>query len=355
MPITESTAPYIAEVCDNWYIASTIRNRINEKQLTTEEGVRDALTLETTAGKGAVAKMWGEYLLAAFPPFDGASSGNGPKTGPSQRLHPTAASEKPRINGPTARKIVLYLASREPEERTRKQIRADLELDEPDDELEVKLHQLVKADIIADGSTNFRYCGLGDRVFAMVFRRIYGEEIEDLSVREIEAEFKQELATARRQAARHRGAAAEYKVRYRLFMASLRGATLADVVTQGAPEGIVLGPFSTLRKAHFHPDPDHSVEIDVHAVHEHEDGTDLMVEVKDWERTATADAARRFVEVKEKLSAQIERRTVFLFYSESGLSEEAEATLREAGALILDPEKLAGYEALLSRRTRCPG
>ncbi len=68
-------------------------------------------------------------------------------------------------------------------------------------------------------------------------------------------------------------------------------------------------------------------------------------QVKNWERKATTDAARRFVEVKEKLSGQIERRTVFLFYSKSGLSQEAEATLREAGVLILDPEKLARHEA----------
>ncbi len=31
------------------------------------------------------------------PPFDGASSGNGPKTGPGQRLRPTAASENPLL------------------------------------------------------------------------------------------------------------------------------------------------------------------------------------------------------------------------------------------------------------------
>ncbi len=172
VPITGETAPYIAEVCDNdpFYIASTIRNRIAEKDLTTREGVRDALSLETTAGKGAVARMWGEYLLAAFP----------------------------RLNGENARRIVLYLAGHEPEERNRRQIRTDLNLDMPDDELEVKLHQLVKADILANGSSNFHFRGLGDRVFAMVFRRIYGAEIEELSVEEIEDEFKRELATVRR-------------------------------------------------------------------------------------------------------------------------------------------------------------
>ncbi len=45
-----------------------------------------------------------------------------------------------------------------------------------DQELEGRLHKLVKADILAEGSSNFRY--RGDRIFAMVFRRIYGEEIE---------------------------------------------------------------------------------------------------------------------------------------------------------------------------------
>jgi hypothetical protein len=317
VPITEETAPYIAEVCDNdpWYIASTIRNRVGEKDLTTWEGVREALTLETTAGKGAIAKMWSEYLLAAFP----------------------------RINGTTSRKIVLYLARHEPEERTRRQIREDLKLDMPDDELEVKLHQLVKADILADGASNFHFRGLGDRIFAMVFRRIYGSEIEDLGVEEIEADFKSELATARRQTAYHKGAAAEYKVRYRLLMASSSGATFADVVTEGAPEG-TLGPFRTLRKARFHLDQEESVEIDVHGVHEQEGGTDLMVEVKNWQRAATADAARGFVETRQRLGDQLERPTVFGFYNEAGLSPEAETILLEGGVLILDPKKLARFE-----------
>jgi hypothetical protein len=298
--ITGETAPYVAEVCDNdpFYIASTIRNLPEEKDLTTREGVRDALTLEITLGKGDIARMWNEYLLAAFP----------------------------RINGAAARSIVLYLARHEPQERTRKQIREDLGLDIPDDQLEVKLHQLVKADILARGASNFHFRGLGDRIFAMVFRRIYGAEIEELEVEEIEDEFKRELARARGQAARYKGFAAEYKVCYRLLMASLRGATLAAVVKGDVPEDV-------------------AVEIDVHAVNEDPDGVDLMVEVKNWDRPVTADAARRFVEVRGGVEELLERRTLFLFYSESGLSEEAEAVLREAGVLVLDPEKLARYEA----------
>ncbi len=70
-----------------------------------------------------------------------------------------------------------------------------------------------------------------------------------------------------------------------------------------------------------------------------------MLEVKDWEREPSLDAVRRFIEVKDALTGHLKRRTVFLFYSESGLGEEAAATLAEAGVLVLDPEKLAGFEA----------
>ncbi len=178
----------------------------------------------------------------------------------------------------------------------------------------------------------------------MVFRRIYGEEIERVSVEAIEDDFKKQLATAKGKISQQKGLAAEYKVRYRLLAASLRGATLADVVAEPHP-GPALDRFATIRKARVHLDQEHSVEVDLHAVSERADGTDLMIEVKDWQGEVTRDAVERFIHVKESLAGRLERRTVFLFYSESGLSDELAAGLAEAGILILDPEKLARYEA----------
>jgi len=317
VPITDETAPYIAEVCynDPFYIAATIRNRPREKDLRTREGVLDALTLETMPGKGQVARMWMEYLWAAFP----------------------------EVNDKNARKIVLYLAAHEPEERGRDQILEDLDLDLTDQELEERLHKLVKADILADGSSNFHYRGLGDRIFAMVFRRIYGVEIERVSAGKIESDFKRQLDSARRQAARHKGQAAEYRARYRLQVASLAGATLADIVTNPR-EGLTLDRFSTIGKARFYLDQEQSVEVDLHAISEREDGTDLIVEVKAWDREVTRSEAAAFVATKEALAGRLEKQTGFLFYSESGLSREAAAMLDEAGIMIVDVPKLAGYE-----------
>ncbi len=320
--VTDETAPYIAKVCDNdpFYIAATISNQSDEKDLTTEQGVRDALTFETVVDQGEIAYVWGEYLAGAFD----------------------------RVNKKNSRKIVLYLAKHEPEERNRDQIREDLKLELTDEDLAERLHKLVMADILAKGSSDFRYRGLGDRVFAMVFRRIYGEEIDRVSVGEIDDDFKRQLAGLKGQLSVHKGSAAEYRVRYRLLVASLSGATLADVVedSEDASLGAIpIGPFTVIRKARFYVDQEKSVEVDLHAVHEDDAGTDLMIEVKDWEKEPSLDVVRRFIAVKEALAGHLKKKTVFLFYSESGLSEEAAALLREAGILVLDPEKLAGFEA----------
>ena len=320
VPISEATAPYIAQVCDNdpYYIAATISNRPDEKDLTTEEGVRDALSFETVAGQGRIAHVWHEYLLDAFA----------------------------RINDVNARKIVLYLARHEPEARTRAQIRDELDLTLTDEELEKRMHQLVKADILAYGSSYFHYRGLGDKVFAVFFRRLYGTEIEQLDDATIVDDFKRQLAAAKGHIAIQKGTLAEHRVRYRLLVSSLRGATLDDIVTDcPGQDATPVGSFASIRKARFFVDQEKSLEIDLHAVHESDDGTDLMIEVKDWETEPPMDAVRRFVAVKNALDGQLKRRTVFLFYSESGLGEDAVAALNEAGVLVLDPAKLAGYEA----------
>ncbi len=214
----------------------------------------------------------------------------------------------------------------------------------PEAKLEKRLKQLVMADILAQGSSNFHYRGLGDRVFAMVFRRIYGSEIDEVGVEEIDEDFKRKLASLKGQLSVYKGALAEHRVRYRLLVASLAGTTLADVV-QGCEDATPVGPFTLIRKARFYLDHDKSVEVDLHAVHEDDDGTDLMIEVKDWAKEPAQGAVRRFLEVKGAVEGQLARKTVFLFYSESGLSEEATATLREAGVLVLDGERLAGFEA----------
>ncbi len=326
VPITGETAPYIAEVCENdpFYIAATIRNRSEEKDLTTRDGVRDALTFETVIDQGAIAKVWNEYLLDAVA----------------------------RVNDINAHRMVLYLASHEPEERTRKQIKDDLELEMSDTELGKRLKQLVKADILARGGSSFDLRGLGAPSFAKDYRRIYGAEIEHTSVASIDDDFKRQLASARGLASWHKGRAAEFMVRYQLLVASLQGATMGDIcVGPPLPEGVGelrLGPFQSIRKARFYVDQERGFEADLHAVCDPaagEDGVDLIIEVRAWEKGVSRQAVLRFILMKEALEGQLERRTVFLFYCEGELAEDLCVLLRDAGIAIIDAARLASYEA----------
>ena len=114
-------------------------------------------------------------------------------------------------------------------------------------------------------------------------------------------------------------------------------------------EGLTLDRFTTIRKARFYLDQEHSPEADryagrLHAVSEQDDGTDLVVEVKAWNRELTVAAATPFIEAKESLGSHLGQKTAFLFYSESGLGQEAAAMLERAGIMIVEVAKLAGYE-----------
>ncbi len=79
-----------------------------------------------------------------------------------------------RVEG--ARRIVFYLAAYDPAQRTRAQIRDDLSLTMT--ELELGLHRLVMAGILAYGPSRFDFQGLGDKIFAKWFRDRYGEEVK---------------------------------------------------------------------------------------------------------------------------------------------------------------------------------
>jgi hypothetical protein len=166
-PVTDETAPLIAEVCDHdpYYIAQVMMSNYEHKDLTDAGSVLETLKHETTLPGGQIAKMWMEYIWEAFD----------------------------KVNDRNAKAIVLYLARYGDEERTVDQIIRDLHLDMSPDELQEKLYKLEKADIIAMGPSFSRYKGLGDKIFEIVFRRIYEEDIAKIDQKEVEDDIQKQL------------------------------------------------------------------------------------------------------------------------------------------------------------------
>jgi hypothetical protein len=315
VPVTRETAPYIAEIGynDPFYISQVMRSSQEGHDMTTKEGVRAAMQFETTLGKGYIAQIWMEYIAAAFD----------------------------RVNELNAKKVVLYLAKWGDTERDRKQILEDLQLDLTDSELERRLYKMVKADMIARGSSGYHYRGLGDPVFAAIFRKIYGPEIELVGSKQVVDDFEKEMTQLKQKTAWFKGLGGEYKVRYHLTVAIERGIPLADLVFNPTP-GLTLARFSSLKKDHIYLTHEHSVEVDIYA--RAEDGADLVIEVKNWKQPVNKAVVEAFIELKRKLANTLEKPTGFLLYSEEGFGEDEVALMKTRGIMYTTGEKLGAYE-----------
>ena len=196
-------AAYLVELCygDPYYIAQIFQSSFSPSTQLTREIIRKTLDYETRLIGGEITKMWGDYILSAIE----------------------------RVNDVNAKKIILFLAKNDDQEYTRKELLENLNLDISDHELEKRMTKLVKSDIIAQGSSNFRFRGLGDPIFELVFRRIYEEEINEVDSSTLTAEFEKRFASLEGKLSATKGLAAEITVRYRLLQIGRKKITPAKL------------------------------------------------------------------------------------------------------------------------------
>jgi hypothetical protein len=167
VPVTEETAYLLVKMAEGspFYISSIIRSVYPDKDLETIDGITRTLEFETLNDSGIIKATWMEYVAHAFP----------------------------QINDRNAKNIVLHLSKYRDREFTREDILRELNLEMSDADLEIKLKALVKSDIIMQGSSNYRYRGVGDNIFDKVFRGVYEEEIREFDIRVIKKEYSEEF------------------------------------------------------------------------------------------------------------------------------------------------------------------
>jgi hypothetical protein len=313
LEVTDDTASYIAEICENdpYYISGIIRSSYEGKDLTSRESIMEIMKYETTFLRGEIAKMWYEYLWSAFE----------------------------RVNDQNAKKIVLYLAKYGNEQRSREQILKDLKLEMSDGELEQKLHELAMADIIAYGASNNYFRGLGDKVFEIVFRSIYEDEIEKVGRDQVEKEIMKKLSSAEGKVSYYKGLAAEYRVINRLMFAGLKEKPLEEIV-DNPQEGIEFGRFKSMKKRTLQIDQEKRIEADIWCESETETGVDFMIEVKDWETDITNEEITKFITKKTMVESIRKKKVAYIFYSERGLTGEQVKMLTENGIMYTDGGRL---------------
>jgi hypothetical protein len=314
VPVTEETAYLISKISEGspFYTSSILRSRYQHKNLTTVKGLTDTLEFETLDNRGNIKTTWMEYVSYAFN----------------------------QVNGKNAKNIVLYLCQHRDREVTRAELLEKLPLDIDDAELEKKLKALVMADIITQGTSNFRYRGVNDNIFDKVFRGVYEEEIHEFDVKVIRKEYSQELKKEKERYNRllgkynyRKGYFAEYLLLDQLKLHGRENNELLKSITRYLPVDFDFCDYSRVWKYHSSPEYARVFSVDIFALSANAGDYSIIGEVKNRDhKKFSKDEAIRFLDkfAAIKRMENLERVIGFIF-SCSGFTKEAETYCREKG------------------------
>jgi hypothetical protein len=314
VPVTEENAYLIAKLTEGspFYISSILRSDYQDKDLTTVDGLTATLEFETLDDHGAIKSTWMEYDKTAFY----------------------------RIHDRNAKKIVLHLCKHKGQEVTRKDLLKKLNLDMSDAELEEKMDALVKADIIEQGVSNFRYRGVKDNIFDKVFRGVYQEEIEGFEEGEITKEYRTAFEKLRKQYYSllgkfnyQKGYFAEYLLLDQLRYHAREKNELLKSITRHLPPDFDFCHYSRVWRYNSSPEYKKGFSVDIFARAENPDNYSIIGEVKSREvkkfsKDEVVELEKKFTEVK-KLE-NIDRVVGFIF-SRCGFTKDGEDYCQERG------------------------
>ncbi len=319
VPVTEETVYLLAHLSEGspFYISSIFRSGYEEKDLTTIEGLTGTLEFETLSDQGRIKSTWMEYIDSAFP----------------------------RINELNAKRIVLYLCKHRDREVTRKELLDELKLDLSDGELEKKLKAMIKADIIKQGASNFRYRGVNDNIFDKVFRGVYQEEIESFEVGGIKKEYFEALEKLRKQYNLllgkfnyQKGYFAEYLILDQLKFHGGEKNKLLKSITHNLPDDFQFSRYSRVWRYDSSPEYARSFNVDIFARAENPGDYSIIGEVKSRDvKKFSKDELIAFEFKFQQVVKQenIERVAGFIF-SRSGFTKEALAYCKKKGIAYSD-------------------
>ena len=322
IPITEETAYLLIKFTEGspFYISAIIRSNYPDKDLTTIDGLSRTLEFETLDDEGIIKLTWMEYIASAFP----------------------------QINEKNTKNIVLHLSKYRDREWTRKELLEELELEMTDGELEMKLKALVKADIISQGSSNFRYRGVGDNIFDKVFRGVYEEEIREFNVKVIKEEYDEAFEKLKKdynilsgKFNSQKGYFAEYVIQDQLKYRARKNNDLFKSITRHLPADFEFCDYSRVWRYDTSPEYAKSFNVDIFARAQSPENYSIIGEVKSRElkrfsKDEVIDFERKLAEVK-KIEG-IERAVGFIF-SSCGFTAEAEEYCREKGIACSEDQR----------------
>ncbi|KPA14236.1 hypothetical protein MHK_005562 [Candidatus Magnetomorum sp. HK-1] len=323
IPITNEVAQLMVNLTEGnpCYISALFYSSCPEKDFTHEDGLRETLEFEVLNNGGEIKARWMEYLLYAFREINGTDHS-------------------------LSKKIVLYLCKNKDREVTRDEIKKVLQLDIPDNDLEIRMTALVESDIVNRGQSYFEFQGIGDNIFEKVFRGVYQKEIEAFDPKDITNEYKAlfkkwkaKFHTICGKYGSLKGRFAEYMISNHLkFRAHDQNEIFCSMMSN-IPKDFYFVNYKSVWKYTASPVLSKSFEIDVFACAD-SDEYSLIGEVKNRLSPFSLTEAMTFFEKAKKL-IQIEHieKYVLFVYSIKGFTKDVIPFFKDNNMAWCDDER----------------
>lgn len=306
-PLTNDTAVEINELCfaDPFFISCVIQSRVEGKDLTTTEGVINAVHYEVAERESELSGTWEEYLQRTLQ----------------------------RINDRHAKTLLLYLSKEANRYWTPQELKEVLHLDLEIDAIQRKLVLLSEADLINRGTADIDFRGLQDGTLNLIIRHRFEKEIYQFEPN-LKQDFQDKIAHLTTENRKLRGMLNHLSGKFaehQLANALRRHRQL--VLTEFFPGSAATSPLTVIsvkERVVLQREDGKVLEFDV--VAESDDNRVLLVEVKKMQVKTGLALVETFAE-KVKVYQRLFPTKVVLpaFLSLGGFTEEAKVFCQARG------------------------
>lgn len=310
-PITNESAVQLNTLCmaDPFFISCVVQSNYPNRDLTTTDGVIEAVNYEIASRDSELSGTWQEYIDRTVD----------------------------RINDQYGKRLLLHLSKYNDRYWTPRQLQEALQLEEQESTIHRKLISMVKGDLIEWGSADIDFRGLQDGTLNLILRHRFEKAIAEYqSPPDLRIGFREQLTALQRENQSLRGklnqvsgVMAEYQLANALR--SRKRLRVGDFF-QGANDEAELNLTNVQTRVIIQRDDGKTMEIDV--VAESSGGQVLLVEVRKRQVKSNVNDVQDFQEKVTVYQAQHPEQMVSAgFLSLGGFTDDALAVCQTQGIM----------------------
>ncbi|KPA17306.1 hypothetical protein MHK_002475, partial [Candidatus Magnetomorum sp. HK-1] len=300
-PITHENALLINRLCmsDPFFISCVIQSQYPDKDFCDQESVLKTINYEVCNKESELSMTWGEYIEQTVK----------------------------RINDTHAKKILLHMSQNNETEFTPKILKDELKLSLSPNDIQQRLQELVKADLINEGASDIRYKGLKDGTLNLVLRNRFQEEIMSFAP-EFLQEFRDEVLKLKKDKKLLQGKLSQIvgKTAELQLMTEFRSKKRFQLSTyfDGVTDKTMMNIIDAKSRFFIQRSDRKNMEIDVIA--ESDCGRVILVEVKKMSTAVGRNMLSDFIEKIDVYSRLYPEKIILkAFFSLGGFTDEAMA------------------------------